>query len=655
MKILSAFVILFLYNLPVKAQLPSLNWAKNIGGSKGNSITADAAGNVYTTGYFSGVSDFDPGPATFYLTADGGDAYVSKLDANGDFAWALQLGGNQTNYGMSVMTDVSGNVYVAGYFSGTVDFDAGPSSFNITSNGQYDIFITKVDTDGNFIWAKNIGGTSSDLAYAAVLDLSGNICITGVFIGTVDFDPGAGIFNMNGGGNNDCFILKLDASGNFLQAMQVVGNYSEGDAIAVDAANNVYVCGNYNSTADLDPGAAVHNVTASSGADAFVIKLTAAGSFVWGKSFGGFGTDNCRAVRADAAGNVYIAGDFPGTVDFDPGPGTYNISPVGSIDAFVLKLNVAGDFVWAKVFAGTVADAAKGLALDDAGNVYTTGIFQGTADFDPGPGVSDLTVAGGVNNDIFISKLNPSGDLVWALNFGGNVSDEGLSVFCSTAGNLYATGDFDGAVDFDPGAGTTTLFSSTGYTYIINLNGNVVLPLTLLSFSGEATAAGNALQWATSRETNTKQFDIEWSHNGALFETISTQNAAGNSSSVTQYSYLHAYPIGGLHYYRLKMMDTDDRFTYSPVIKINSTPPSFVVKVFPNPVAEMLYLSVSASENKTIPFYLYNSAGKLIDTREFKLIKGSNLFSWNLQTLMPGSYTISSGNNLFKSMNIIKQ
>ncbi len=656
MKTLHCILVFLFFNADAIAQLPSLNWAKNIGGAKGNNITVDAAGNVYTTGEFGGIKDFDPGPGTFYLTADGGGVYVSKLDANGNFVWALQLSGNQTNYGQAVAVDVSGNVYIAGYFNGTVDFDPGPATFNITSNGQNDIFITKVDANGNFLWAKNVGGASSDLAYAAVLDLSGNICITGVFIGAVDFDPGAGSFMMNGGGNNDCFILKLDANGNFLQALQTAGNYSEGDDITVDDAGNLYVCGNYNSTADLDPGAGVFNVTATSGADAFVIKLTSAGNFVWGKSFGGFGTDNCKSVKADASGNVYLAGDFPFTVDFDPGPGTYNITTAGSIDAFVLKLNASGDFAWAKVFAGTNADAAKDIALDASGNVYTTGIFQGTADFDPGPGVFNLTVVGGVNNDIFISKLNTSGDLVWALNYGGFVSDEGLSVFCSAAGNVYATGDFDGgAADFDPGPGITTLFSSTGFTFIVNLNGNVVLPLTLLSFSGETTVRGNALKWATAQETNTKHFDVEWGTDGARFQKISTQNAAGNSSSIREYSYLHTYPTDGNNYYRLKMVDADGRFTYSPVIQLSNMLTSRAVIVFPNPVADMLQLNISALKNETVSFYLYSVQGELMDTRNFNLVKGSNLFTWNLQALAPGRYFISSGNNQFKSVNIIKQ
>lgn len=655
MKILLTTIIGILLNSLATAQLPALQWAKNIGGSRGLHVKADAAGNVYTTGYFGGVGDFDPGPGNFFLTADGGDAYVSKLNANGNFVWALLIGGNSgTNQGVAVLPDPSGNIYVAGYFNGTVDFDPGPSLFELTTTGQNDIFVLKLDANGNFIWAKKIGGTSSDLAYAATLDLSGNVCVTGVFIGLVDFDPGPGSFQLTGGGTNNCFILKLDANGNFIQALQIANNYSEGDAITVDGAGNLYFCGNYASTVDLNPGVGVFNVTASNGADAFVVKLDNTGAFVWGKSFGGPGTNNCRSVNVDATGNVYLAGDFPFTVDFDPGPGVFEITVAGSTDGYILKLDANGNFVWAKALGGTVADAARYLVLDAAGDIYTTGVFQGTADFDPGPGVFNLTVTGGVSNDIFISKLTSSGDFVWALKFGGNTLDEGLSLFSGATGNLYATGYFNGVVDFDPGPGTSTLNSANGATFIVNLGAGGALPLTLLQFSAANSIAGNTLKWTTAQERNTKQFDIEWSAEGILFTTLATQQAAGNSSSVRQYDYLHANPANGNNYYRLKMMDTDGRFNYSIVIKVNASFVAPLLSIFPNPVSDVVQLQVRAIKNEAAIFYLYDVQGKLVSSRHINLIKGANLIVWDISNLVPGRYQVSSGNPEFRAATIIK-
>jgi len=211
------------------------------------------------------VADFDPGPGTFYLTADGGgadDAYVSKLDTYGNFLWAARLGGDATNYNFSVEVDASGNVYSAGRFSGTVDFDPGPGIFNITSLGQYDIGISKLDAAGNFVWAKRFGGTQSETANALLIDDAGNICITGIFVGIADFDPGPAVFNLNGNGVfGESFIAKLNADGNFIWAKEIDGYFAEGFGISKDATGNLYVCGTFDQAVDLDPGVAVFNVT----------------------------------------------------------------------------------------------------------------------------------------------------------------------------------------------------------------------------------------------------------------------------------------------------------------------------------------------------------------------------------------------------------
>lgn len=656
MKTILSISIFFLLSFNSFAQIPGLQWAKNIGGSRGLCVRPDAAGNVYTTGYWGGVGDFDPGPGTYYLTADGGDAYVSKLDANGNFVWAKQFGGNGVNRGVAVLPDASGNVYVAGYFDGTVDFDPGPATYNITSNGQYDIFIVKLDGNGNLIWAKTVGASQSDLGYAATLDVAGNIYVTGVFLGTVDFDPGPGVFNITGGSgvNNRCFVLKLDANGNFLQAMQIPPNYSEGDAITTDAAGNLYFCGIYTISADLNPGAGVYSVTSTGGADVFVVKLDNTGTFVWGRSFGGIGTDNCKSIKVDATGNVYLAGDFRFTVDFDPGPAAFNITAAGTADGYVLKLDVNGDFVWAKILGGSEADAVRDITLDASANIYTTGLFQGTADFDPGPGVYNLTVTGGVSNDIFISKLTTSGDFLWALKYGGNTIDEGLSVFYSTTDNLYATGYFDGVVDFDPGTGSTVLSSANGYTYIVNLNGGV-LPLTLLHFSAENNATGNKLHWATAQETNTKQFEIEWSSDGIKFVKIAAIHAAGNSSSVLNYNYNHLTPATGINYYRLKMVDIDGRFTYSKTVQVNVTQASAAIIAFPNPVVNPLQLKIRASKTENVLFYLHSADGKLAATKLVRVIKGENIINWDIQSVAAGKYFIRSGNAAFPTISINKQ
>ncbi len=243
-------------------------------------------------------------------------------------------------FGYSIVIDAFGNVYTTGSFESIVDFDPGTGTFNLTSTGNSDIFISKLDQSGNFIWAKIIGGTDADFGYSIAVDASGNVFTTGNFNITVDFDPGPGTFNLTSAGNsNDIFISKLDAAGNF----------------------------------------------------------------VWAKAMGGWNFDWSYSIAVDASGNVFTTGSFEGTADFDPGPGTFNLTSAGIQDIFISKLDANGNLVWAKVMGGTQNDQSISIALDASGNAFTTGYFNGTADFDPGAGTFNLTSAG--NSDIFIIKL----------------------------------------------------------------------------------------------------------------------------------------------------------------------------------------------------------------------------------------------------------
>jgi putative cell wall-binding protein len=179
---------------------------------------------------------------------------------------------------------------------------------------------------------------------------------------------------------------------------------------------------------------------------------------VWARAFGGTGTDDSFGVAVDAAGNVHTTGSFEGTVDFDPGSGVSNLTSAGDTDVFVSKLDADGNLVWARAFGGANFDQGFGVAVDAAGNVHTTGRFAGTADFDPGSGVANLTSAG--IDDVFVSKLDSAGNLVWAHAFGGTSFDEGRGVAVDAAGNVHTTGWFVGTADFDPGSGVANLTSA---------------------------------------------------------------------------------------------------------------------------------------------------------------------------------------------------
>lgn len=478
---------------------------------------------------------------TFFLS--GGLPITPVQAADGGFSWAKAMGGSSSEGGDDFFVDTSGNVYTTGTFEGSADFDPGPGTFYLTSLSIRDIFISKLDSSGNFLWAKAIGGYI-DYPHripSISVDHSGNIYVTSVFGGTVDFDPGAGRFYLTSAGFSDIFILKLNSSGNFLWANAIGGaEYDGASGISADTSGNVYTTGSFFGTIDFDPGPGTFNLTSSATEyDMFISKLDSDGNFVWARSMGG----SSSGISLDTSGNVYTTGGFTGTVDFDPGAGTFFLTSAGGGDIFISKLDSGGDFVWAKAMGGTTSDGGHDITVDTSGNVYTSGIFQGseafvpgawtnlgihwdifvskldntgnlvwfkvvdgmgltdlypggisvdtsgnvyttgyfanTIDFDPGIGTFNLTSAG--ESDIFIFKLDSGGNFVWAKAIGGPSSAGASEISVDASGNIYTTGAFTGTVDFDPGPGTFNLTSAGGYgdIFVLCLNQRSTLTVSL--------------------------------------------------------------------------------------------------------------------------------------------------------------------------------
>jgi hypothetical protein len=243
------------------------------------------------------------------------------------------------NHFNSIALDSQGNVYISGNFGRTADFDPGPRTFNLTAAGGLDVFVCKLNTSGNFVWAKKLGGASSEDCSSMALDLQGNIYISGNFRGTADFDPGPNVFNLISAGANDIFAIKLDPLGRLFWAKQMGGLSSDGGAsIAVDTSGNIYTTGNFGGTADFDPGPSTFNLSTSGiSPDIFVSKLDASGNFLWAKQMGGRSGELAYSIALDGLGNIFTTGFFRDTADFDPGPSTFNLIPTGGEDMFISK------------------------------------------------------------------------------------------------------------------------------------------------------------------------------------------------------------------------------------------------------------------------------------------------------------------------------
>jgi hypothetical protein len=466
------------------------------GGQSGDetfSVAVDKNGNIYSTGIFAGTADFDPGAGVTNLTSAGeNDIFISKLDPSGNFLWAKRFGDTTGDSGKSIAIDSSGNVLVTGDFTGTVDFDPGIGTANRTSNGGYDYFVLKLDSSGNYLWANSVGGEGSESGIFMAVDRQGNISVTGIFSSVVDFDPGVGVVKLTSSGDLDIFVTKFDSAGNHLWSKGRGGSLNDiGDGIGVDGSGNVYSSGVFGGTVDFDPSEeVVVNLTSAGANDMFISKFDPSGNFLWAKRFGGNFGDGPTPIFIDSSGNIYASGDFFQTVDFYPGEGVFNLTAAGSKDNFISKLDSSGTHIWTKRIGslGAFAVGAR-TAVDSNGNVFNTGSFAGTVDFDPGDGIANLATSGfsvtGPDYDIFVSKLDSSGNFLWAKSIGGLGADRGQAIAVDTSGNVYSTGYFSETVDFDPSTRLANFSSAGGRdTYISKFDSSGNAPVVAAVTAG---------------------------------------------------------------------------------------------------------------------------------------------------------------------------
>lgn len=391
------------------------------------------------------------------------------------YKWSKSFGGPNYDIGKSIVIDKSKNVYCTGTFETSADLDPSLAVNQVISNGNWDIFISKFDSSGQFIWGKSIGGIGLDRVFSIACDSQNNIYITGGFHGTVDFDPNFSVSNITTIGVEDIFVAKYDSNSNLIWIKHVgeFGHGGVGTSIIVDNSNHLLITGIFGVNIDFDPGPNIDLLTANA-SDIFVWKLDLNGNHVWAKNMGGPNDDEGESISVDSFGNIYTTGLFRFTADFNP---SSNIDTLvaGNEAIFVSKLDSNGNYIWAKGFAYSGANIGFGISNDKNGNVLVTGQFVGTVDFDPSSNAFPLTSNG--NSDIFIIKLDPNGNLKWVYNFGGTSSDFGAKIAIDSLCNVYTTGSFSGSIDFDPNLGIynlVSLNSSSIFISKLDSNGNFI-------------------------------------------------------------------------------------------------------------------------------------------------------------------------------------
>ena len=388
---------------------PNLEWARQIGTSdfdQSTGVSADALGNVFVVGATTG---------TFAGPRIGGyDAFIAKYNAAGTSVWSAKFGssGNDSNNGVAV--DGLGNAYVTGYTEG---------SLGATNAGALDAYLAKYDSNGNQLWIRQLGTSTSDNGMGVSVDTHGNVYISG--------NTGGNLGGSSAGGD-DAFLAKYDGTGNFLWARQLGTNAQDySKSVSADALGNVFIAGStYGNLAATNPGSS----------DVFLAKYDSSGNLVWTRQLGTNGEDDGNSVSADGLGNVYIGGATTGIL-----AGTN----AGSADAFISKYDLTGHLLWTRQFGSVDIDIGQAVSADHLGNVYLAGEIYGS-----------LVPNGSTSNNAFVSKYDASGNNVWFDEFGTNKYDQCLGASADGLGNLYVSGETQGGLGSAFLGGTDDAFAA---------------------------------------------------------------------------------------------------------------------------------------------------------------------------------------------------
>ncbi len=430
-------------------------------------MAIDSQGNIFSVGLYSG--SLTVGTTTVNHNGGNADGYLTKHDSEGNALWIKSFGGQVDDVAISVAVDSNDDVIITGYFQGSgnnsFDADPGPNVYQLAQTSiilSRDCFIVKVDNDGNFIWAKQVsnpsGGAANEDATSIRVDATDNIYISGGYH-YADFDTGPGqdiYLATNNGSHQDGFVLKINSNGDY----QWVKTFNSLEHVTVnsidfDNVGNLYVAGRYEGVLDMDPSSTTINSPTSNGSfDAFLIKLDSNGSYLWGKTFGGAGYDNPKFVKCIGS-SVYIGGTIIGNQDLDPSSSYNNQTVLGSSDGYVSKYSQDGTFLDSYKIGGstnTELEEVYRIIEGPNGNLFLTGSFLDTADFNNGSATATTTSAG--NLDTYILEITPTFQYINHIVIGDIGREKNAKAVFNTNNALLFLGTFNSSwVDFNPYSG----------------------------------------------------------------------------------------------------------------------------------------------------------------------------------------------------------
>ncbi|MCX6199679.1 MAG: SBBP repeat-containing protein [Bacteroidetes bacterium] len=360
------------------AQSPQWIWAKSaksssiIYGSEGTNAFSDNSGNIYITGIFNGPTiSFD----THVLNCSGyTDAFLVKYDSLGNVLWAKRPSGTGNDLVYGLATDNDDNVYIAGAFASNVlTFD----TFHLLNSqtGKLDFFLAKYNSAGKVLWAKKGGYTGDDMIMSIATDPFGNIYVTGYFDSIQMKIDSITLYNADTtGSKGDVFIAKYDSSGNFIWAKRAGGkNMDYGTCVATDREGNLYTGGIFSNDSIVFDSITLFN---TGNYDMYLVKYDTSGLVIWALSSSGGFTEDPFDIVTDSRDNIYVTGYFNSSVINLGNDTLHNLLNQGQNDAFLVKYNSSGNFIWSKGVGGSKGDESYSVAVDNNDNVYISGGFR---------------------------------------------------------------------------------------------------------------------------------------------------------------------------------------------------------------------------------------------------------------------------------------
>ncbi|MCB1045421.1 MAG: SBBP repeat-containing protein [Acidobacteria bacterium] len=490
----------------------SLGYATYLGGTHNDlayGLAVDATGHVYVVGA-TGSTDFPTTPGAYDTTNDSfGDAFLCKINPTGTaLDFSTLLGGTSTEFATDLVLETTGNILVTGQTYSS-DYPTTPSAYDVTHNGGYDVFVSRINNTGSdLLQSTLVGGAASEYTTGLAQDVAGNVYVGG-FTTSTDFPATVGSLQVSFAGYQDGFVLKLNASLSSLIYGTFLGGSDEEwlNGLAVDTSGQVFVTGeSLSSDFPVTPGA--YDTSHNGNEDVFVAKINALGSaLIYATWIGGFSFDLATGLALDAGGNAYVTGetyssDFPSTM------GAYDQTINGQGDGFIVKLNDDGStLIYGSFLGGPDEDRSACIALGPSGNPTISGSCR--VGFPSTPGAYDTSHNGAT--DGFITQFSTDGSsLIFSTFLGGSGGESGVAVDLDSSGNVYITGTTSSA-GFPTTVGAfSTAFSGDKDVFVAKMpaSGDALTYATFVGGSGSDEGAdisvdGSGNAWITGTTWST--------------------------------------------------------------------------------------------------------------------------------------------------------